>query len=201
MDQIKIGAFIAAKRKEKGLTQAALAEKLGITDRAVSKWERGICLPDASIIIELCQILNINANELLLGEMINEKETQQKQDELVKELLEQKQQADRQLLNLEIVVGAICLIFLLGGAVLASYINATETVRVIIILACMVPLLIATPFMLRIEQKAGYYQCKCCGHKYVPKYKSVFMAMHMGRTRYLRCPKCGKKSWNKKVIK
>lgn len=201
MDQIKIGAFIAAKRKEAGLTQAALAEKLGITDRAVSKWERGICLPDASIIIELCQILNINANELLLGEMINEKETQQKQDELIKELLEQKQRADRHFLNLEILVGIICLIFLLCGALLAGYINATESVKAIICLSGLVPLLIATPFMLKIEQKAGYYQCKCCGHKYVPKYKSVFLAMHMGRTRYLRCPKCGKKSWNKKVIK
>ena len=65
MDQIKIGAFIAAKRKEAGLTQAALAEKLGITDRAVSKWERGICLPDASIILDLCQILNIQPAAML----------------------------------------------------------------------------------------------------------------------------------------
>ena len=201
MDQIKIGAFIAAKRKEAGLTQAALAEKLGITDRAVSKWERGICLPDASIIIELCQILNINANELLLGEMINEKETQQKQDEIIKELLEQKQQADKQLLNLEIVVGIICVLVFLGGTILSAYINASEIVRVVIILISLLPLLIATPFMLKVEQKAGYYECKNCGHKYIPDYKSVFMAMHMGRTRYLRCPKCGKKSWNKKVLK
>jgi DNA-directed RNA polymerase subunit RPC12/RpoP len=64
----------------------------------------------------------------------------------------------------------------------------------------LIPLLIATPFMLKIEQKAGYYECKECGHKYVPEYKSVFGAMHINRTRYMKCPKCDKKSWQKKVI-
>ena len=60
IDQIKIGKFIAAKRKEKSLTQADVAEGLGITDRAVSKWERGLSLPDASIMLELCSILGIS---------------------------------------------------------------------------------------------------------------------------------------------
>jgi len=201
MDQIKIGNFIAEKRKAVSLTQSALAEKLGITDRAVSKWERGICLPDAAIMLELCGILKITVNELLTGEMINERETQQKNDQIIKDLLEQKQQADKHLLNLEIVVGIIGVLVLLGGTILAAYINASEIVRVVIILISLLPLLIATPFMLKVEQKAGYYECKNCGHKYIPDYKSVFMAMHMGRTRYLRCPKCNEKTWSKKVIK
>ena len=67
MDQEKIGKFIAACRKEKGLTQAALAEQLGITDRAVSKWETGKSLPDSSIMIDLCELLSINVNDLLKG--------------------------------------------------------------------------------------------------------------------------------------
>ena len=70
MDQIKIGRFIASCRKEQGMTQAALAEKLGISDRAVSKWETGRSMPDSGIMLELCGLLNINVNELLSGERI-----------------------------------------------------------------------------------------------------------------------------------
>ncbi len=71
MDQIKIGAFIAACRKEQQLTQAQLAEKLNITDRAVSKWENGKSMPDSSIMLELCEILGIKVNELLSGERMD----------------------------------------------------------------------------------------------------------------------------------
>lgn len=70
MNQEKIGKFIAKCRKENGYTQASLAEKLGITDRAISKWENGKSMPDASIMLELCQLLKINVNELLTGEHI-----------------------------------------------------------------------------------------------------------------------------------
>ena len=70
MDQIKIGKFIASCRKEEGMTQAELAEKLGISDRAVSKWETGKSMPDSGIMLELCGFLKINVNELLSGERI-----------------------------------------------------------------------------------------------------------------------------------
>ena len=71
MDQIKTGRFIAEKRKEQNLTQVQLAEKLGITNRAVSKWETGKSLPDASIMLELCDVLNITVNDLLNGEVVS----------------------------------------------------------------------------------------------------------------------------------
>ena len=71
MDQLKIGKFIAECRKQKNLTQMQLAEKLGITDKAISKWERGIAMPDTSIMLELCDILSISVNELLSGEKIS----------------------------------------------------------------------------------------------------------------------------------
>ena len=71
MDQEKIGRFIAERRRAVSLTQMQLAEKLNITDRAVSKWERGKSLPDASIMLELCEILDISVNELLCGEDID----------------------------------------------------------------------------------------------------------------------------------
>jgi len=71
MDQIKIGKFIAECRKQKNLSQLQLAEKLGITDKAISKWERGISKPNSSIMLELCEILDISVNELLNGEKTN----------------------------------------------------------------------------------------------------------------------------------
>ena len=70
MDLIKIGKFIASCRKEQGMTQVVLAEKLGISDRAVSKWETGKAMPDSGIMLELCEFLKINVNELLSGERI-----------------------------------------------------------------------------------------------------------------------------------
>lgn len=70
MDLIKIGKYIAFKRKEQGLTQKQLAEKLNMSDKSVSKWERGICLPDVSVYLELCKILDISIHEFLAGEDI-----------------------------------------------------------------------------------------------------------------------------------
>ena len=81
MKQIEVGAFITQCRKEKKLTQAQLAEKLNITDRAVSKWETGKSMPDSSIMLELCEILGITVNELLMGEREKRELYEEKGDE------------------------------------------------------------------------------------------------------------------------
>ena len=83
MDQIKIGKFIAECRKQKKLTQVQLAEKLNITDKAVSKWERGVAMPDSSIMLALCDIIGINVNELLSGERIVMENNEQKNEQLL----------------------------------------------------------------------------------------------------------------------
>ena len=80
MDLIKIGKYIAEKRKALGLTQKQLAEKLNMSDKSVSKWERGICLPDVSIYMELCSILRISINEFLAGEDIGAENVIEKSD-------------------------------------------------------------------------------------------------------------------------
>ncbi len=81
MDQIKIGKYIAGKRKELGMTQKQLAEKLGMSDKSVSKWERGICLPDVSVYIQLCEILGISINEFLVGEDIRQEDMVKKSED------------------------------------------------------------------------------------------------------------------------
>ena len=83
MDQVKIGRFIADRRKTVKLTQLQLAEKLGITAKAISKWERGLTMPDTSIMLELCDILGISVNELLSGEKISMEHNDQKNEQLL----------------------------------------------------------------------------------------------------------------------
>ena len=87
MDLIKIGKYIASKRKSLGMTQKQLAEKLGMSDKSVSKWERGVCLPDVSVYKELCSILGISLNEFLAGEDIAQENLIQKSETNIIEVI------------------------------------------------------------------------------------------------------------------
>ena len=201
MDQSKIGKFIAECRKEKALTQMQLAEKLGITDKAISKWERGISLPDSSIMLELCDILGISVNELLSGEKINMENYNKELENKLIEVLKEKEQKDRHLLTLEWVIGILsCLVLFIPIFIGALAPIEQDWVRIVIVCSGFIPCFVGFFFAVKIEQVAGYYECRECGHRYVPTYKAVHSAMHAGRTRKMTCPKCGKKSWQKKVL-
>ena len=200
MDQIKIGRFIAECRKKQDLTQMQLAEKLNITDRAVSKWETGRSLPDSSIMLELCDVLQISVNDLLSGEVVTMDNYNKKLEENLLEIKREKEQADKRLLGLEIFIAILVIAILVVAVLVASYVEMADWMRIVIIVAALIPCIIGLAYAIKIEQVAGYYQCAECGHKYVPKYSSVLWSMHMGRTRHMRCPKCNKKSWQKKVI-
>ena len=200
MDQIKIGKFIAECRKKNNLTQMQLAEKLNITDRAISKWENGKAMPDSSIMLDLCNELKISVNELLSGEMIEMKNYDESVEKNLLDMVKQKEENDKRLLFMEILMGILCVLPLLISTVIVLLVPMEEWIGSVIVGTSIIPLLIATPFALKIEQTAGYYECKKCNHRYVPTYKGVFLAMHYGRTRYMKCPKCNKRSWQKKVI-
>lgn len=200
MDQIKIGRFIAERRKSVGLTQAQLAERLNITDRAISKWETGRAMPDSSIMLTLCEILDITVNDLLCGEVVTVENYNKEMEKNLIEMAKKKEEADKRLLFLEVVAGVISAAVFLTLGLIAGLVPMEEWLQIVLILVGLAPLLLLMPFMLKIEQSAGYYVCAKCGHKHVPTYKSVFFAMHMGRTRYMKCPACGKRSWQKKVI-
>ena len=201
MDQIKIGKFIAQRRKQENLTQMQLAERLGITDRAVSKWETGKALPDSSLMLMLCDVLKITVNDLLSGEVVSMDNYQEKSQQMLLEMVKEKEEKDKMLLRSELLVGILSLIPLLIATIFAAYSQSlAEWIRGVIVLASLIPFLIALPFLIKIEQKAGFYKCAECGHRYVPTFRSVFLAPHMGTTRRMTCPKCGKKSWQKKVL-
>lgn len=200
MDQIKIGKFISKKRKEKNITQSELAEILGITDRAISKWENGICMPDASNILELCDILNITINDLFSGEVVDVKENEKKLEEHLIEMTKSKEQRDKELLRMEIFIGIIVSVVMFTCIFIASFVEMENWLKIILIIIGVIPFAIGIIYAIRIEQVAGYYECNDCHYKYVPTYKNVLFATHINRTRKMNCPKCGKKTWQKKKL-
>lgn len=119
MDQIKIGRFIALCRKDIHLTQAELAEKLGITNRAVSKWENGRCVPDASVMLELCELLHINVNELLCGKRLNEEEERRYADRNTLTMLVARRELDNLHIATELLIFAGIVITITLTSVLA----------------------------------------------------------------------------------
>ena len=202
MDQEKIGKFIADCRKEKGLTQALLAEKLGITDRAVSKWETGKSLPDASIMLELCRILEINVNELLTGERIIMDNYKEIAEENMVELRKKVEKSDKTLLNIEkaliIIIIPTYAIMILGGAYMCKFGHIPFGIALMAV--ALLSVISAGIVGMQIEHDAGYYECPNCGERYVPTLKAMYMAPHYGTTRKMKCPCCGKRGYHKKVL-
>ena len=200
MDQEKIGKFIASCRKDAGLTQAVLAEKLGITDRAVSKWENGKSMPDASLMLDLCQELGITVNELLSGERLDMEHYKDMAEENLLQLQKAEELNNKKLLSLEVVIGYTSTISFMVLIFAASFAVTAPLWRVIMILAAAAIFAVGMAYCLRLEHDAGYYECPNCGMKYVPSMKAVVMAPHMGRSRRMRCPHCGKRGYHKKVL-
>ena len=192
MDQIKIGKFIASCRKEQGMTQAVRAEKLGISDRAVSKWETGKSLPDSGIMLELCDLLKINVNELLSGERIMAEAYDKQAEENLLAMRREVEEKNRQMLRTEYWIAFPAVIAALVLVFVAAFIEMPTWLRIVLIAFALVMIIAVAFIAVGIEQKAGYYECQHCHHRYVPTYRQVNLAMHKGRTRYMKCPECGK---------
>lgn len=200
VNQEKIGRFIAECRKANGLTQMQLAEKMGVSDRAVSKWENGKCMPDSSIMLDLCKELKISVYDLLNGECVSVDNYNDNSERLLLEMVKQKEEADKRLLSLEIVIGIISVFSGLAFIFVVSFLQMADWIRIVLIAIGVIIVFIGCGYCLKIEQVAGYYKCRKCGHKYVPEFKNVLFAPHINRTRYMKCPECHRKSWSKKVI-
>lgn len=200
MDQIKIGKFINQCRKEKKLTQTELAEKLNITDRAISKWENGICLPDSGTMLALCEILNITINDLFSGEKVDMNDYYKKAEQNLLAMQKLKEEADKRLLRTETIITSLTLFIYITLVMIVIFNDLSEKLSALILIPLTIFVFMICLLALKIEQQAGYYECQKCHHKYIPTYSSVFLAAHINRTRYMKCPKCQQRSWQKKVI-
>jgi len=150
--------------------------------------------------LELCKLLDITVNELLTGEKIAMKDYDRHAEENLISLKRENEEQAKRLLAMELVIGYLASAYFIILVFTASLIEMATFARILLIALGFVLFVIGVGFCILIEQRAGYYECKCCGHKYVPSYKQVLLAMHIGRTRYMRCPECGKRSWQKKAI-
>ena len=201
MDQLKIGKFIAECRKQKSLTQMQLSEKLGITDKAVSKWERGVAMPDTSIMLELCNILGISVNELLSGEKINMENSSQKNEQLLLDMAKELEKKNKTIWSSMWAIMIVSMTVLIAGIFIAAFLIPEGVWQLVTILCVCVLFLLPCFYALKLEVSVGAYKCQNCGYEIVPTYKEVMMAMHRGFTRHLLCPKCNKRTWCKKVLK
>ena len=201
MDQIKIGKFIAECRKNVNLTQMQLSEKLGITDKAISKWERGISMPDTSIMLELCDILGISVNELLSGEKISMENNDKKNEQLMLDMAKELENKNKTIWNAMWTIMTVSIIGLIGGLALVAFLVPEGPWMAVAIIALCVLFMVPCFYALKLEVSVGAYKCKNCGHEIVPTYKQALNAMHRGTTRYLKCPKSNTRTWCKKVLK
>ena len=202
MNQEKIGRFIAELRKEKNMTQQELADKLNITDRAISHWENGRSMPDAGVILELCKVLNINANELLSAKKIKEEKYNERAEENLLEMRREIETQNKKILTLnKIIINLAIVIFVVIGFA-ATFIEMSMLIRNIIFAIDLVMLILVGFFTLNILQKTGYYECQECKHQYIPRYTQMFFSMSgVTNTNWrIKCPKCKKKCWHKKVL-
>lgn len=199
MDLKNTGKFIAEQRKIKGLTQAQLAEKLNISEKTVSKWECGKGFPDTSLILPLCTELGVSSNELLSAKTLTNDEYKNKAEENLIVLKGQNSKNNKFVFAMEIFVIFVSIIMLLASAIFMKYsllpfgwgLGFFIFSCITIIATCVVGVI--------VECKIGFYECKHCGHKFVPTYKNFIFAMHMGFTRKMICPNCHKKDWCKKL--
>lgn len=199
MDQIRIGKFIAEERKRKGYTQRKLAEQLGISDKTISKWERGNGFPEVSLLLPLCEELEITVNELLVGERVSEEEYQEKAEENMVNLLMEAQESKKKIVLSAMIVGltllpALTLIIISGALVMENWIRVILTsigLLVIvggIIIACI------------LDRDAGAFECPECKERFVPEMSEYIMGPHTITKRKLKCPKCGAHKYCKKVL-
>ncbi|MBQ6932108.1 MAG: helix-turn-helix transcriptional regulator [Clostridia bacterium] len=201
MDQAKIGRFVAECRKNKNLTQAQLAEKLNITDRAVSKWETGKAMPDSSIMLALCDVLSITVNDLLCGEKIIMENSNQKNEQLLLEMAKELERKNKTIWTSMWAIMIVSMTALFAGILIAAFLIPEGIWQLVTIFGVCVVFLIPCFYALKLEVSVGAYKCKNCGHEIVPSYSEALWAMHRGTTRYLKCPKCNKRTWCKKVLK
>jgi len=201
MDQIKIGRFIAESRKKVKLTQIQLAEKLGITDKAISKWETGKSMPDTAIMLQLCDILEISVNELLSGEKISMENTNQKNEQLLLDMSKELERKNKTVWTSMWVIMIISMTVLFAGILIAAFLIPEGVWQLVTIIGICIVFLIPCFYALKLEVSVGAYKCKNCGHEIVPTFRHALIAMHRGTTRCLKCPECKKRTWGKKVLK
>lgn len=199
MDQIKTGKFISTLRKEKNLTQLQLADILGISDKTISKWERGAGLPDVSLMLPLCEALEISVNELLTGEKVADSDYKQKAEDTIMDLVKENKENRKRMFQ-SVVCGVITIIAVCSLVVISAYIKMPVAVRILLIIFAFVTAVAGVGTTVTLDVNAGYFKCPNCEHFFVPEMRDYVKSYHTFTKRRLTCPECGKTGMCKHII-
>ena len=199
MDQIAIGKFIAEERKRKGYTQKQLSEKLEISDKTVSKWERGNGFPEVSLLLPLCKELDITVNELLSGERVSREDYQRKAEENMVNLVKEAQESRKKII-LSAVVALLVVVAAVPLFVLSGALEMETWLRCVLIAIGFVVLFLGTAVACVLDREAGAFECPECKTRFVPDMKAYVMGPHTITKRKLTCPHCGAHKYCRKVL-
>lgn len=199
LNQIKTGKFIAELRKEKNLTQMQLSEMLDISDKTVSKWECGKGLPEVSMMLPLCEILEINVNELLSGERLSEKNYHKMAEENIMNLISEKKESRKKIILSAIAV--VCNILATVTLVLlAGLFEMSNLIRITVIFVAVIVLVGGLVVACVLDRDAGSFECAKCHTRFVPSMSEYVWGAHTITRRKLKCPHCGEKTYCKKRL-
>lgn len=194
MDLIKIGKFIASKRKEKGYTQLELATILNVSEKTISKWECGKGFPDTSLILPLCQQLNITANELLSGCTLTESEYKQTAENNLISLINEKTESKKKII-ISCITGLVGTLVLFASMLLIKLVSLALSVKIAIATIGIVVFLLCLGVSCFTDKDAGYFECPHCKTRFKPSTKAYLMGAHTITRRQLKCPNCNKTSY------
>ena len=201
MDQVKIGKFISNERKAKGYTQKQLSELLAISDKTISKWECGNGFPEASLLLPLCNELEITVNELLTGERISQQNYKKKAEENMVNMIREKEE-NKQKLLLTTMIGVISTITFLTLLLVVCFYTDVITLPIKMVLMVIAISVFGVGLYVAMwgDRKIGYFKCRNCNELFTPTFMQYNMGIHLLSTRYLKCPHCKTKTWCKKVM-
>ena len=201
MDQVKIGKFISDERKAKGYTQKQLSELLGISDKTISKWECGNGFPEASLLLPLCNELEITVNELLTGERISQQNYKKKAEENMVNMIREKEE-NKQKILLTTIIGIISTITFVTLLLVVCFYTDVITLPIKIVLMIIALSVFGVGLYVAMwgDRKIGYFKCRNCNELFTPTFMQYTMGMHIASTRYLKCPHCKTRTWCKKVM-
>ncbi len=191
MDQIKIGKFIKLTRNERNMTQRELADALSISDKTVSKWETGGGLPEVSLMLPLCDVLNISVNELLSGERLDQRQYYIKAEQNIMDLIREKQESKKKII-ISVIVAFIAMVAMFALIFVGAYVKMHVALRITLFVAAGVIFALGIGVACVLDRDAGSFECPECGERFVPDMKAYTFGMHTLTRRYLKCPKCGK---------
>ncbi len=199
MDQIKIGKFIATERKRKAYTQKQLAEILGISDKTVSKWETGNGFPEISLLLPLCNELDMDVNELLSGERLTEADYKRKAEENMVDLVQERQESRKKIIMSAAVAG-FCIMAGLPLFLLSGMVELKTEVRILLMGTGLIIVIGGIIIACILDRDAGAFECPACKNRFVPTMGAYIMGPHTFTKRKLKCPHCGKICYCRHVL-